>query len=95
MEGPSKAEITFEDRKDGSCGVSYVVQEPGETQVLFQREEYMRSTTGLNSGSSPCTSHFYMTVDPDDLSLLQPPETSNYPEFTSTMDISLINWSIF
>lgn len=30
MEGPSKAEITFEDRKDGSCGVSYMVQEPGE-----------------------------------------------------------------
>ena len=25
----SKAEIAFEDRKDGSCGVSYVVQEPG------------------------------------------------------------------
>lgn len=68
VEGPSKAEITFEDRKDGSCGVSYVVQEPGETQVLFQREEYMRNTTGLNSGSSalqfhiatddsPCTCH--------------------------------------
>lgn len=31
VEGPSKAEITFEDRKDGSCGVAYVVQEPGET----------------------------------------------------------------
>lgn len=30
MEGPSKAEITFEDRKDGSSGVSYIVQEPGE-----------------------------------------------------------------
>lgn len=30
VEGPSKAEINFEDRKDGSCGVSYVVQEPGE-----------------------------------------------------------------
>ena len=30
VEGPSKAEITFEDRKDGSCGVAYVVQEPGE-----------------------------------------------------------------
>lgn len=30
VEGPSKAEIAFEDRKDGSCGVSYVVQEPGE-----------------------------------------------------------------
>ncbi|NWR56073.1 FLNC protein, partial [Bucorvus abyssinicus] len=29
VEGPSKAEISFEDRKDGSCGVSYLVQEPG------------------------------------------------------------------
>lgn len=31
VEGPSKAEISFEDRKDGSCGVAYVVQEPGTT----------------------------------------------------------------
>ncbi|KAF7253754.1 Filamin-C [Varanus komodoensis] len=30
VEGPSKAEIAFEDRKDGSCGVSYIVQEPGD-----------------------------------------------------------------
>ncbi|TNN09515.1 Filamin-A isoform 1 [Schistosoma japonicum] len=30
IEGPSKAEINFEDRKDGSCGVSYRVTEPGE-----------------------------------------------------------------
>lgn len=29
VEGPSRAEISFEDRKDGSCGVSYVAQEPG------------------------------------------------------------------
>lgn len=29
VEGPSKAEIAFEDHKDGSCGVSYIVQEPG------------------------------------------------------------------
>lgn len=29
IEGPSKAEISFEDRKDGSCGVIYIVQEPG------------------------------------------------------------------
>lgn len=29
VEGPSKAEISFEDRKDGSCGVSYIVKEPG------------------------------------------------------------------
>ena len=32
VEGPSKAEIAFEDRKDGSSGVSYMVQEPGETR---------------------------------------------------------------
>lgn len=31
VEGPSKAEIIFEDRKDGSSGVSYTVQEPGES----------------------------------------------------------------
>lgn len=35
MEGPSKAEIAFEDRKDGSCGVSYVVQEPGKYPVVL------------------------------------------------------------
>ncbi|XP_078797755.1 filamin-C isoform X9 [Oryzias latipes] len=36
VEGPSKAEITFEDRKDGSCGVAYVVQEPGEYELSIQ-----------------------------------------------------------
>lgn len=30
VEGPSKAEIDFKDRKDGSCYVSYVVTEPGK-----------------------------------------------------------------
>ena len=29
VEGPSKAEIDFHDRKDGSCGVSYTCTEPG------------------------------------------------------------------
>lgn len=29
VEGPSRAEISFDDRKDGSCGISYVAQEPG------------------------------------------------------------------
>ncbi|XP_064632240.1 filamin-A-like isoform X7 [Lineus longissimus] len=33
VEGPSKAEIKFEDRKDGSCGVSYHVTEPGDYLV--------------------------------------------------------------
>ncbi|XP_037087159.1 filamin-A-like [Pollicipes pollicipes] len=33
VEGPSKAEVDFKDRKDGSCYVSYVVSEPGEYRV--------------------------------------------------------------
>ncbi|XP_025155051.1 filamin-A isoform X3 [Harpegnathos saltator] len=33
VEGPSKAQIDFKDRKDGSCYVSYVVNEPGEYRV--------------------------------------------------------------
>ncbi|XP_011631142.1 filamin-A isoform X3 [Pogonomyrmex barbatus] len=33
VEGPSKAQIDFKDRKDGSCYVSYVVSEPGEYRV--------------------------------------------------------------
>ena len=33
VEGPSKAELDFDDRKDGSCGVTYTVTEPGEYMV--------------------------------------------------------------
>ncbi|BFZ08117.1 hypothetical protein BsWGS_11156 [Bradybaena similaris] len=33
VEGPSKAEIDFKDKKDGSCQVSYRVAEPGEYYV--------------------------------------------------------------
>ncbi|XP_038628402.1 filamin-B isoform X2 [Tachyglossus aculeatus] len=33
VEGPSKAEITFDDHKNGSCGVSYIAQEPGDYEV--------------------------------------------------------------
>ncbi|KRK03444.1 filamin-A isoform X4 [Drosophila yakuba] len=33
VEGPSKADIEFKDRKDGSCDVSYKVTEPGEYRV--------------------------------------------------------------
>ncbi|CAF3564394.1 unnamed protein product [Adineta steineri] len=36
IEGPAKAEIDFFDRKDGSCGVSYVCPEPGEYQVSIK-----------------------------------------------------------
>ncbi|XP_015782662.1 filamin-A isoform X2 [Tetranychus urticae] len=33
VEGPSKADIDFKDRKDGSCLVAYKVTEPGEYRV--------------------------------------------------------------
>uniref|UniRef100_A0A8U7NN68 Filamin B n=1 Tax=Corvus moneduloides TaxID=1196302 RepID=A0A8U7NN68_CORMO len=36
VEGPSKAEITFDDHKDGSCGASYIVQEPGNYEVSIK-----------------------------------------------------------
>lgn len=39
VEGPSKAEINFEDRKDGSCGVTYLVQEPGDYEVSIKFNE--------------------------------------------------------
>ncbi|XP_062316592.1 filamin-B [Osmerus eperlanus] len=39
VEGPSRAEISFEDRKDGSCGVAYVAQEPGDYEVSIKFNE--------------------------------------------------------
>lgn len=39
VEGPSKAEVDFNDRKDGSCHVSYVVEEPGEYSVGIRFNE--------------------------------------------------------
>ena len=36
IEGPSKAEIDFFDRKDGSCGVSYACPEAGEYQISIK-----------------------------------------------------------
>ncbi|KAG7270234.1 hypothetical protein CRUP_013951 [Coryphaenoides rupestris] len=39
VEGPSRAEISFQDRKDGSCGVSYVAPEPGDYEVSVKFNE--------------------------------------------------------
>jgi filamin len=36
VEGPSKAEIDFKDRKDGSCYVSYTVAEQGQFHIRDQ-----------------------------------------------------------
>ena|SRR6218665_1688666 len=33
MEGPSKAEINFQDKKDGSCEVAYTCTEPGKSSM--------------------------------------------------------------
>ena len=36
IEGPSKAEINFKDRKDGSFNVAYTVKEPGQYYVSLK-----------------------------------------------------------
>ena len=46
VEGPSKAQIEFLDRKDGSCYVSYVVDEAGEYSVGIRfNEEHIPDCT--------------------------------------------------
>lgn len=35
VEGPSKAEIDFQDHKDGSCEVAYTCTEPGGLSHVF------------------------------------------------------------
>uniref|UniRef100_A0A7N8XKF1 Filamin C, gamma b (actin binding protein 280) n=1 Tax=Mastacembelus armatus TaxID=205130 RepID=A0A7N8XKF1_9TELE len=62
VEGPSKAEISFEDRKDGSCGVAYVVQEPGEAlaevllksilRILAERHDHAGKTLFMGQEAS-------------------------------------------
>jgi filamin len=52
VEGPSKAEIDFKDRKDGSCYVSYTVGEPGKFTSL---------SLSLSRSLSVCLS-FLLTV---------------------------------
>ncbi|KAM6947498.1 filamin B a [Lycodopsis pacificus] len=39
VEGPSRAEISFDDRKDGSCGVSYIAQDPGDYEISVKFNE--------------------------------------------------------
>ncbi|KAJ0171065.1 hypothetical protein K1T71_013264 [Dendrolimus kikuchii] len=39
LEGPSKADIDFKDRKDGSCDVSYKVDEAGEYRIGLKFNE--------------------------------------------------------
>ncbi len=36
MEGPSKAEITCKDNKDGTCTVSYLPTAPGDYNIIVK-----------------------------------------------------------
>ncbi|XP_071657326.1 filamin-A isoform X2 [Patagioenas fasciata] len=63
VEGPSKAEIAFEDRKDGSCGVSYVVQEPGDYEVSVKfNEEHIPESPFVVAATAPCVDARRLTV---------------------------------
>ena len=47
--GPSRAEISFDDRKDGSCGVSYIAQEPGRDNTLFIQKSELQEDLNVKS----------------------------------------------
>lgn len=50
VEGPSRAELSYTDRKDGSCHIGYKVSEPGEYRigVLFNDQEVPESPFRAN-----------------------------------------------
>ncbi|XP_034027950.1 filamin-A isoform X4 [Thalassophryne amazonica] len=63
VEGPSKAEITFEDRKDGSSGVSYIVQEPGDYEVSIRfNDEHIPDSPFIVPVASPSDDARCLTV---------------------------------
>uniref|UniRef100_A0A8B9JFG6 Filamin B n=1 Tax=Astyanax mexicanus TaxID=7994 RepID=A0A8B9JFG6_ASTMX len=63
VEGPSRAEISFEDRKDGSCGVSYVANEPGDYEVSVKfNEEHIPESPYLVPVMAPSDDARRLTV---------------------------------
>lgn len=58
VEGPSKAQIDFKDRKDGSCYVSYVVSEPGEFLLLLLWLSLSRGTLHFAGAFEDTTMHW-------------------------------------
>uniref|UniRef100_UPI0012930319 filamin-A-like n=1 Tax=Lonchura striata TaxID=40157 RepID=UPI0012930319 len=63
VEGPSKAEIAFEDHKDGSCGVSYVVQEPGDYEVSVKfNDEHIPESPFVVTAAAPSDAARRLTV---------------------------------
>ncbi|XP_029912441.1 filamin-B [Myripristis murdjan] len=54
MEGPGKAELVFEDRDDGSCGISYVATEAGDYEVSVKFSgEHIQDSPFLVSVCAP------------------------------------------
>ncbi|XP_006631014.2 filamin-B isoform X2 [Lepisosteus oculatus] len=63
VEGPSRAEIAFEDRKDGSCGVSYIAQEPGDYEVSVKfNDEHIPDSPFLVPVTAPTDDARRLTV---------------------------------
>uniref|UniRef100_A0A8C2DBN3 Filamin B n=1 Tax=Cyprinus carpio TaxID=7962 RepID=A0A8C2DBN3_CYPCA len=63
IEGPSRAEISFEERKDGSCSVSYVAQEPGDYEVSIKfNDEHIPDSPYLVPVSAPVDDARRLTV---------------------------------
>ncbi|KAI5640019.1 hypothetical protein NE865_07590 [Phthorimaea operculella] len=60
LEGPSKAEIDFRDRKDGSCDVSYKVEEPGEYRIGLKFNEQHIPDSPFKVYISPSMGDAYM-----------------------------------
>ena len=58
MEGPSKAEITCKDNKDGTCTVSYLPTAPGDYSIIGPMWASLADcplTKGPTQAPSPCT----------------------------------------
>ncbi|XP_051932354.1 filamin-B isoform X2 [Hippocampus zosterae] len=63
VEGPSRAEISFDDRKDGSCGVSYVAQEPGDYEIAIKfNDQHIPHSPYLVHVVAPTYDTQHMTV---------------------------------
>lgn len=61
VEGPSKAEISCKDNKDGTCTVSYLPTAPGDYNIIVKFDNnhipgspFTAKITGMTSNKSHC-----------------------------------------
>jgi len=77
VEGPSKAEINYKDRKDGSCNVSYSVKEPGEYHISLKFND-------RHIPESPFRTQIYLaTGDAHKIEIAQFPQGTIQPNIPS------------